>query len=244
MDEKEYGQKHRGRIVELIEDHESLLEENPTRIKFRVSVNNDKAEEIITYNKMMEYITKDEDSDIMWKFKRIVFHEKKGSQVNVLLEWENGEITSEPLKVVAADDPVTCAIYARDNDLLNQPGWKRFKQIGKREKVFTRMVNQAKLRSYSTAPRYKYGFEVPRTYEQALHLDKRSDNTLWTDAATLELTQIDDYDTFIDKGHHTKVKAPDGYKKIRVHLIFDVKHDGRHKVRLVANGHLTDIPLE
>jgi hypothetical protein len=95
MDEKEDGQNHRGWIVELIEDHESLLEENPTRIKFRVSVNNDKAEEIITYNKMLEYITKDEDSDIMWKFKRIVSHEKKGSQINVLIEWENGEITGE-----------------------------------------------------------------------------------------------------------------------------------------------------
>jgi Reverse transcriptase (RNA-dependent DNA polymerase) len=55
---------------------------------------------------------------------------------------------------------------------------------------------------------------------------------------------IDDYDTFIDKGHHTKVKAPIGYKKIRVHLIFDVKHDGRHKARMAADGHLTDIPLE
>jgi hypothetical protein len=136
------------------------------------------------------------------EFKRIVSHEKKGSQVNVLIEWENGEITSEPLTVVAADDPVTCAIYARDNDPLNQPGWKRFKQIAKWEKVFTRMVNQAKLRSYNTAPHYKYGFEVPRTYEQALCLDKRNGNTFWADAATLELTQIDDYDTFIDKRHH------------------------------------------
>jgi hypothetical protein len=103
------------------------------------------------------------------------------------------------------------------------------------------MVNQAKLRSYNTAPRSKYGFQVPRTYEQALRLDNRNGNTLWENAATLELTQIDDYDTFIDKGHHTKTKP---YKKIRVHLIFDVKHDGRHKVRLVADGHLTDIPLE
>jgi hypothetical protein len=121
---------------------------------------------------MLEYITKDEDSDIQWKFRRIVSHEYKGSQCNVLIRWENGEITSQPLKVIAADDPVTCAIYARDNDLLNQPGWKRFKQIAKREKVVTCMVNQDKLRSYNTATRYKYGFEVPRTYEQALRLDK------------------------------------------------------------------------
>jgi len=26
-----------------------------------------------------------------------------------------------------------------------------------------------------------------------------------------------------------------------VHLVFDVKHDGRHKVRVVADGHLTNI---
>jgi hypothetical protein len=106
------------------------------------------------------------------------------------------------------------------------------------------MVNQAKLRFYNTAPRYKYGFEVPRTYEKALRLDKWNGNNLWADAATLELTQIDDYDTFINKGHHSKVKVPTVYEKIRVHLFCDVKHHGRHKVRLGADGHLTDIPLE
>jgi hypothetical protein len=145
------------------------VEYNPIRIKFRVSVNNDKAEEIITYNKMLEYITKNDESDIRWKFKRIISHEyKKVSQCYVQIEWENGEITNEPLKIIAADDPVSCAIYARENDLLDKPGWKRLKQIAKQAKTFTRMVNQAKLRSYNTAPRYKYGFEVPRTYEQAL----------------------------------------------------------------------------
>jgi hypothetical protein len=28
------------------------------------------------------------------------------------------------------------------------------------------------------------------------------------------------------------------------HFVFDVKHDGRHKARLVADGHLTEVPLE
>ena len=37
----------------------------------------------------------------------------------------------------------------------------------------------------------------------------------------------------------TKAQAPKGYKKIRVHLVFAVKHNGRHKARLVADGHLT-----
>jgi hypothetical protein len=65
MDEQEDGQKFRGGLVELIEDHESKVEENPTRIKFRFSVNEDKAEESITCNKMLEYITRDEESEII-----------------------------------------------------------------------------------------------------------------------------------------------------------------------------------
>jgi hypothetical protein len=75
------------------------VENNPTRIQFRVSVNEDKAEEIITYNKMFEYITKDKESDIQWKFQQIVSHAYKESQCNVLIEWETREITSDPLKM-------------------------------------------------------------------------------------------------------------------------------------------------
>ena len=48
------------------------------------------------------------------------------------------------------------------------------------------------------------------------------------------------YDAFKDLGHNA-IPLPK-YKKIRVHLIFDVKHDGRHKARLVADGHLIDVP--
>jgi len=45
------------------------------------------------------------------------------------VECETGEVTYEPLDVISADDPVTCAVYARDNDLLDQPGWKCFKKL-------------------------------------------------------------------------------------------------------------------
>ena len=38
--------------------------------------------------------------------------------------------------------------------------------------------------------------------------------------------------------------VPDGHKNICVQLAFDVKHDGRHCVRPVADGHLTDVPVE
>ena len=42
----------------------------------------------------------------------------KGSKYEVQVEWETGEITFEPLSIIAADDPVTCAAYAKENDLL------------------------------------------------------------------------------------------------------------------------------
>jgi hypothetical protein len=253
MDKTQDGQKFRARITKLVEDHSSQLNDDKKRLKFLLSVNDDESEEVITYNQLLDYLAKDQDSNIVWKFQRITSHqgplapghpEYKGSSYNVHIEWENGEITSEPLQVIAKDDPVTCAIYAKDNGLLNTPGWKQFRSIAKRQKKFTRMVNQAKLRSFNTTPKYKNGFEVPRTYSQAMKLDEKNGNTKWHDATKLELKQINDYKTFIDHGHHTKSHPPEGFKRIKVHFIFDVKHDGRHKARLVADGHLTDVPIE
>jgi hypothetical protein len=75
-------------------------------------------------------------------------------------------------------------------------------------------------------------------------LDQKNGNTLWGDTTALELGLIDKYASFIDKGHHTKASPPNGYKTIRVRLIFDVKHDGGNKARLVADEHLTNISLD
>ena len=56
-----------------------------------------------------------------------------GSKFNLLVEWETGESMYGPLDVIAADDPVTCAIYAKEKGLLNEPRWRRFKSIARRE---------------------------------------------------------------------------------------------------------------
>ena len=253
MDKQVDGQQFRAQSVKLIDDHKSQLENDKNRIKFLLSLDDDTREEVITYNQLLDYLAKDKDNDIVWKFQRIVSHkgpltpnhpDYNGSIYNVMIEWENGEITSEPLQVIAKDDPVTCAIYAKENGLLDLPGWKQFKNIAKRQKKFTRTVNQAKLKSFNNAPKFKNGYEIPRTYEQAVRFDERNGNTKWQDAIALELQQINEYETFTDSGHHTKARIPNGYKKIRVHFVFDVKHDGRHKARLVADGHLTEVPLE
>jgi hypothetical protein len=58
-------------------------------------------------------------------------------------------------------------------------------------------------------------------------LDQKNVSTKWGDAMVLELGQIDEYTTFIDKGHQTKVNPPSGFKKIRVHLVFSMTADIR-----------------
>jgi hypothetical protein len=58
------------------------------------------------------------------------------------------------------------------------------------------------------------------------------------------MSQLAEYDTFRDLGYKDTAPPPTGYKKIHTHLVYNCKHDGRHKARMVADGHLTDIPLE
>jgi len=65
---------------------------------------------------------------------------------------------------------------------------------------------------------------------------------MWIDAETTELNQIDEYKSFIDKG--VGYNPGSDYKRIRVHMAYAVKHDGLHKARLVAGGHLTETPID
>ena len=65
-----------------------------------------------------------------------------GSKYNVQVEWETGEIIYEPLSIIAADDPVTCAAYAKQNDLLAVEGWHRFRNLAKKYKVLARTMKQ------------------------------------------------------------------------------------------------------
>ena len=97
---------------------------------------------------------------------------------------------------------------------------ERFKDIAKWEKKLLWMANQAKLRSYWTAPKYKFGYEVPQDCVHAVQIDAKCGNTKWQDATTLEWQSQDEYKTFEDWGF--KADPPKGYKKMWVHLVFDV----------------------
>jgi hypothetical protein len=87
-----------------------------------------------------------------------------------------------------------------------------------------------------------YGIKIPRDYEHAVQLDAHNGNMLWQECKELKMQQLYQHQTFKDIG--TGTPPPEGYKWIKVPLIYAVKHDGRHKARLCANGNLTDIPID
>ena len=64
-----------------------------------------------------------------------------------------------------------------------------------------------------------------------MELDAKNGNKLWHDAEGIELGQTNAYETFRDVGKGTKL---DEYRKITVHMVYDVKHYGRRKARLVS----------
>ena len=250
------GERHMAKVID-IDDHGQTLED----IKFKLKINKDQAEEIMSYNQLMDYIQKgtdaEEDPDSLFKFRDIVAHQgplestdpnHRGSKYNVMVEWESGEVTYEPLTLISKDDPITCAVYAKKHDLLDTTGWKHLKRYAKTSKRLIRAVKQSRIRQVRASVRYQHGFRVPKDYNDAMRLDKENGNTHWQDAMDLELTQIHEYKVFKDTGkakfNNGKVVTPDGFQKIRVHFVYAVKHDGRFKARLVADGHLTKEPVE
>ena len=192
------------------------------------------------------------------KFRAIIGHQGplkatdpdwKGSIYNVQVEWETGEATFEPLSVIAADDLVTCAAYAKQHDLLALEGWCRFRNLAKRDKVLARAINQSKIRQVRRSQTYMFGYLIPKLHGSHA-ISKENKNCGWYDAIKLEMEYMQKYEAFkkwdkaiLDK-HKKIMNPPKGYHKIKVHLVFAVKFDGRHKARLVADGHLTPEPIE
>ena len=164
------GERHMAKIID-IDDHGQPLED----IKFRLKISKDQAEEIMSYNQLMDYIQKgtgdaEEDPDSFFKFRDIVAHQgplestdpdHKGSKYNVIVEWESGEVTYEPLTLISKDDPITYAVYAKKHDLLDTTGWKHLKRYAKTSKRLIRAVKQSRIRQVRASARYLHVFQVP-----------------------------------------------------------------------------------
>ena len=165
---KDNGTRYRAEITQLINDHHRAidLENHPECIKFKYLLNGE-YEEVVAYNDIVDYIEKDQTWDGLWQYRKIHDHKAvgrrdkmyMGSSYNVLVEFEDGSTLWQPLHTtdkrgVMDTDPVTVAIYARENGLLNTKGWKhqKLRSLAKTQKRIIRAAKQAKLLSFRTKP--------------------------------------------------------------------------------------------
>ena len=95
-----------------------------------------------------------------------------------------------------------------------------------------------------------FGYLIARNYMEAMEFDSENKNSKCYDAIKLGMESMIEYNLFkkwdkaiLDK-HKRVMIFPKGYHRIKVHLVFAVKFDGRHKARLVTDGHLTPEPIE
>ena len=89
-----------------------------------------------------------------------------------------------------------------------------------------------------------FGYLIPRNYMEAMQFDSENKNSKWYDAI-MEMESMREYKVFkkwdkaiLDK-HKKVMNSPKSYHRIKVHLVFAVKFDGRHQARLVADGQQT-----
>ena len=83
-----------------------------------------------TYAELINLLNKEEeDGHPYWTFSEILNHRKNYNEegkplIEVLVKWDTGEPTWEPLNNMKADDPVTIAAYAKEKELQNTPYWR------------------------------------------------------------------------------------------------------------------------
>ena len=142
------------------------------------------------------------------------------------------------LSIIAADDPVTCAAYAKEHNLLAVEGWHRFRNLAKKDKVLARAIKPSKIRQVRRSQTYMFGYLIPRNYMEAMQFDTENKNSKWYDAiklvmeSMLEYTVFKKWDKAILDTHKKVMNSAKGYHRIK------------HKARLVADGHLTPEPIE
>ena len=94
----------------------------------------------------------------------------------MMISWDTGETSYNPLSLNPQDDPITCSVYAKKHGLLNIPGWKHLKKYVKTNKRLLRAAKQFKIRHIRKAIKYQFGYQVTRNYEDALRLDTENGN--------------------------------------------------------------------
>ena len=101
----------------------------------------------------------------------------------IQVEFVDGTTAWLPLKDVKESNPIDLAEYAIQNRIDDEPAFKWWVSLVIRKR--SRMVNKVKKKYWRTT--HKFGIRIPKTFAEALQLDKENGNTYWSDAISKEM---------------------------------------------------------
>ena len=149
------------------------------------------------------------------------------------VQWADESTSWLPLCDMKRSNPIEVAEYAVANKLAELPAFSWWVRTTLRKR--DRFIKKVKTRYFKRT--HKFGIALPKTVREALELDRRNGNHMWRDAIAKEMGIVMPAFEFQDDD-----VIPIGYQLIQCHMIFDIKQDLTRKARLVAGGHMTEIP--
>jgi len=200
----------------------------------------------------------------------ICSHRWRDGRIELQINWDTNESTWETFDNMREDHPRATADYIVSNNVSRKKSrdpimnWAR-KVVRDTRRALRRIIklydfeldesdriyrvrrrvrgSKKKKRIDRSKKEFKYGLEVPRDAKRALEIDKENGNHLWEESMDAEINSLLDYGCF---EFHPAGSAPpdDEYQKTTLRCIFAIKHDLRRKSRLVAGGHLLDVPTD
>jgi hypothetical protein len=151
-------------------------------------------EEAMDYNELCNIVEAqikamdNSESGGLLTFKSILAHQGhlsvrnpqyKGSAWNILVEWDMGDLTWEPLNLITKCDPLSVAMYGEANGLLNKKGWKYLKKHAKTMRKVYHHVQEIMKARLNDSPKYKYGTRLPDKHKTCAELDSKNGNSKW-----------------------------------------------------------------
>ena len=155
---------------------------------------------------------------------KVIGHRTKGrgknTQIQLLVQWESGECTYEPITRIYDGDKHMVAEYAQEHGMLDEwesPRRKLKKAAYQLDTLIRFSSNVMRIRCNRAQVVYQYGHVVPASHEEAMRLDRMNDNSKWYDSEQLEVNQLLEYDAFIDYGHKSSNVPPEGHTHLTSH---------------------------
>lgn len=128
--------------------------------------------------------------------------------------------------------------FGFSSSTFNSAPARNQKRFTRRERIQLRRVDKKALPNTKSKREFKYGIEIPRSWKDILRLDSAANNTLWQDAVKKEIGALIQHQCFDFKP--PGFKPPSDFQYCRLHFVYEVKSDLRHKARLVCNGSQVD----